>query len=254
MLEDIENIETRPQPKYVLLTYAEYMKLNHDLSVAKGWQLGQQTERSRGMKPPTAKVNVQTDAEGNETSYDIKYVLKVTSKEQEDYPDIISGFELHDSYVPVDITEQVIEGEIETDVIDWTMNHCEKQGIATTELVMYIAGKDVVDFPTIPVEGEWCKAKIYAYDTDKAKCIQPHTRTHRTPEEEPALWTVIKTVSSYEDVEDWNGSNYLAYQTVGYLVKYNNKIWASKLPISHTWIAPTLTGDGAISWKFVADV
>jgi len=250
-----ENIETRPQPAYLLLDYAEYMKLNHDLSVAKGWQLGQQTERSRGMKPQTAKVNIQTDSEGNETGYDIKYVLKLTSKEQEYYPDLIAGFELHDNYTPVDTTESVpVEGEIETDVIDWTMNHYEKQGVDTTELVTYIAGKDVANFPTIPVEGEWCKAKIYAYGTDKAKCIQPHTRTHRTPEEEPALWTVIKTVSSYEDVEDWNGSNYLAYQTVGYLVKYNNKIWASKLPISHTWIAPTLTGDGAISWKFVADV
>src|SRR6056297_1641307 len=117
-----ENIETRPQPAYLLLDYAEYMKLNHDLSVAKGWQLGQQTERSRGMKPQTAKVNIQTDSEGNETGYDIKYVLKVTSKEQEYYPDLIAGFELHDNYTPVDITEPVIEGEIETDVIDWTIN------------------------------------------------------------------------------------------------------------------------------------
>lgn len=122
------------------------------------------------------------------------------------------------------------------------------------ELRTFIAGQNVDKFPTIPAEGEWCEAKVYKYGDNKAKCIQPHTRTFRTPEEEPALWTVIKTVSSYDDVEVWNGSNWLAYQTVGYLVKHNNKIWASKLPISHTWIAPALEGDGSISWEFVADV
>ena len=123
------------------------------------------------------------------------------------------------------------------------------------ELNTYIGQKDVNLFPPIPLQGKECKyLKVYKYGANKAKCLQGHTRTHRTPEEEPALWTVIKTVSSYDDVEVWNGSNYLAYQTVGYLVKYNNKIWASKEPISHTWIAPALTGDGAISWEFVADV
>jgi len=54
-------------------------------------------------------------------------------------------------------------------------------------------------------------------------------------------------------VAAWDGANWLAYQTVGYLVKYNSKIWASKLPISHTWIAPASTGNGAISWAWVQD-
>ena len=123
------------------------------------------------------------------------------------------------------------------------------------DLTTFLAQKDVNNFPPIPLEGQECKyLKVYKYGENKAKCIQGHARTHRTPEEEPALWTVIKTVSSYEDVEDWNGSNYLAYQTVGYLVRYNNKIWASKVPISHTWIAPALEGNGAISWEYIKDL
>ena len=167
----------------------------------------------------------------------------------------MTGITLHNSYIPVDTEENLpVDGVIEPEVIDWTLNHYQKFGIENEKLKTYIAGQNVNNYPPIPNTGEWCEARIYKYGNDKARCIQPHTRTHRTPEEEAALWTVIKTVSSYDDVEDWNGSNWLAYQTVGYLVKYNNKIWASKLPISHTWIAPALEGDGAISWEFVADV
>ncbi len=123
------------------------------------------------------------------------------------------------------------------------------------ELRTYIAGMSIENFPTIPAIGEKCeKNKVYKYGDNKVKCLQEHDRMHYAPEQTPALWTVIKTVSNYDDVENWSSNNWLAYQTVGYLVKYNNKIWASKLPISHTWIAPALTGNGAISWEFVADV
>lgn len=120
--------------------------------------------------------------------------------------------------------------------------------------ITFIGQMDVNLFPPIPLEGEECKyLKVYRYGDNKARCEQKHTRTFRTPEEEPALWTVIPTIADLCDAEAWNGANYLAYQVVGYLVKYDNKIWASKLPISHTWIAPALTGDGSISWEFVQD-
>lgn len=253
----METIYNSPQPKYALLTYAEYMKLNHDLSIAKGWQLGQDTERSYSMQPQSAKINITYDGQGNETGYDLVKAVLISSKVQQDYADVISGITLYDRGEVnfVDTTEEPdIEDAIEPEVVDWTLNHCEKQGVDTEKLRTYIAGQDASNYPVIPNEGEWCEARVYKYGNDKAKCIQPHFRTHRTPEEEPALWTVIKTVSNYDDVEDWNGSNWLAYQTVGYLVKYNNKIWASRLPISHTWIAPALEGNGAISWEFVADV
>ena len=45
MPEEIQ-IETRPQPKFALLDFGEYLKLNKQLSELSGWQLGQPTERS----------------------------------------------------------------------------------------------------------------------------------------------------------------------------------------------------------------
>lgn len=128
------------------------------------------------------------------------------------------------------------------------------EGFDTEELLHnYIAGMGTGMFPEIPDEGEWCEERVYKYGKDKAKCKQAHFRTHYTLEEQPALWTVIKTIGNPCDAEPWNVDNYIAYQEVGYLVKFDNKVWASKLPISHTWIAPALTGDGAISWEFVQD-
>jgi hypothetical protein len=76
---------------------------------------------------------------------------------------------------------------------------------------------------------------------------------HFPIEDTPALWTVIKSINNLCDADAWDGNNWLSYQVVGSLVKYDNKIWVSKLPISHTWIAPALTGNGAISWEFVQD-
>ena len=61
-----------------------------------------------------------------------------------------------------------------------------------------IASKDVNLFTVIPNEGEWCEEnKVYAYGTDKAKCLQGHNRMHYTPEETPALWLIIPTVEDY---------------------------------------------------------
>ena len=66
------------------------------------------------------------------------------------------------------------------------------------ELVTHIAGLEANKFPPIPEIGEKCELnKIYAYGTDKAKCVQEHTRMHFTPEETPALWLVIRTVIGY---------------------------------------------------------
>ena len=66
------------------------------------------------------------------------------------------------------------------------------------ELRTFIASQDVIKFPTIPKEGEMCELnKIYAYGTDKGKCLQEHTRMHYTPEETPALWLIIPTVEDY---------------------------------------------------------
>lgn len=148
------------------------------------------------------------------------------------------------------------EGITEPNQVTSTGLHTLEGFDSEEERVTYIGTMDVGMFPTIPEVGQECiEGKIYAYGDNKSKCLQSHNRMSYTPEETPALWTIIPTVSDdYSDVEDWDGANWLAYQTVGYLVKYDGKIWASKLPISHTWIAPAKTGDGSISWEFVADV
>lgn len=49
----------------------------------------------------------------------------------------------------------------------------------------------------------------------------------------------------------WTQSD-LALYVVGFRVKHNNKIWEAK-NVTHTWIAPAATGDGAISWTWIKD-
>ena len=65
------------------------------------------------------------------------------------------------------------------------------------KLVTAIASKDVALFPVIPNEGERCEyLKVYRYGDDKVKCLQEHTRMYYTPEETPALWLIIPTISA----------------------------------------------------------
>ena len=64
--------------------------------------------------------------------------------------------------------------------------------------VTFIASMQVGKFPVIPEIGEWCEGnKVYAYGTDKAKCLQGHNRMHYAIEETPALWLIIPTVVGY---------------------------------------------------------
>ena len=64
--------------------------------------------------------------------------------------------------------------------------------------ITYIAGMQSGMFPTIPEIGEPCEAnKIYAYGTDKAKCLQSHNRMHYPIEQTPALWLIIPTIVGY---------------------------------------------------------
>ena len=196
-MKEQQHIETRPQPKFALLTFGEYYQLNHDLSIARGWQLGIDTERYAPMNTPLAKVNVEYDTEGNEISYEIRLVMPISSEIQENHPDLLTGIELVNSYIPVDdaIEEVAINDDIDPDVIGWTFNHCQAQGVDSSNLVTYIASQDASNYPPIPNVGEWCEAKVYSYNGDKVKCLQPHTRMHFTPKETPALWLIIETVT-----------------------------------------------------------
>ena len=101
------------------------------------------------------------------------------------------------------------------------------------QLVTRIASKDVNLFPTIPNEGEWCEeGKVYAYGTDKAKCLQGHNRMHFAPEETPALWLIIETVEDYPVWVQPTGAHD-AYQK-GDIVYYGGNLWISKIDANVT--------------------
>lgn len=87
------------------------------------------------------------------------------------------------------------------------------------------------------------------------KVLQPHTSSLE--------WRPNEAVSLYEHVyvappgdlcdtaELWDTNNWAAY-TVGYIVKHEGAIYEA-IGTSHTWIAPSETGDGAISWAWIKD-
>lgn len=138
-MEEQQYIETRPQPGYALLTFGEYYKLNHDLSIARGWQLNKDTERYVPMNTPLAKVNSEFDSEGNEISYEVKLVMPISSEIQEIHADLLTGIELVSSYQEVEgqITEIVAIG-LSSDIIDWTLLHYLKVGTIRDGLVIWL--------------------------------------------------------------------------------------------------------------------
>ena len=131
--------ETRPQPAYALLSYGEYYKLNHDLSVARGWQIGGNTERVFEMNPQAAKVSIQYDSEGIETGYDIRFVMPISTEIQENHSELLQGIELVSSFTPVEIDVQEIIAEgLTSDVVDWTLQHYFKVGKKEDGLILWL--------------------------------------------------------------------------------------------------------------------
>lgn len=95
------------------------------------------------------------------------------------------------------------------------------------ELVTFIASTGVDKFPVIPEIGEWCEGnKVYAYDDDKAKCLQGHNRMHYAIEETPALWLIITTISAGYPVWVQPTGAHDAYQ-LGDRVSFNGKNYES---------------------------
>lgn len=80
--------------------------------------------------------------------------------------------------------------------------------------------------------------------------IQPHmTLEGWEPDKTPALWSEVQEPSVKPP--QWNTGNWALY-VIGYRVYDSGKIWEA-INTSHTWIQPDLTGNGAISWKFIED-
>lgn len=106
------------------------------------------------------------------------------------------------------------------------------------ELQTRIAQLDVTKFPALPEVGEWCeKNVVYKYGIDKAKCLQSHTRMHYAPEETPALFLIITTVSTYPVWKQPTGAHD-SYQ-VGDRVTHNG----------FDWECTAGDGSGSNSWE-----
>ena len=87
--------------------------------------------------------------------------------------------------------------------------------------------------------------------TLKYKCKQPHqTVVGQTPDLTPALWEYIYVPIATKPPQ-WVSGNWAQY-VMNYEVFDLGKVWKVK-GLTHTWIQPALTGDGAISWTFVKD-
>lgn len=89
------------------------------------------------------------------------------------------------------------------------------------------------------------------YQGKTYKCILAHVTQ--------SDWTPILTLGNlWEEVPEqqeqppqWNTANWIQY-VVGYRVYDSGKIWEA-INTTHTWIQPALTGNGAISWKYIED-
>lgn len=110
--------------------------------------------------------------------------------------------------------------------------------------VTFIASMQVGKFPHIPEIGEWCEGnKVYAYGTDKAKCLQGHNRMSFAIEDTPALWLIIPTISAgYPQWVQPSGAHD-AY-ALGDRVSFNGKNYESLIN-ANVW-SPSAYPDG---WK-----
>lgn len=92
------------------------------------------------------------------------------------------------------------------------------------------------------------------YNGIQYEVIQPHmTLIGWEPDKAITLWN--KVAGQEEPTElppQWVSSEYYKY-VVGYRVLDSGKIWEA-INTTHTWIQPALSGNGSISWKFIADV
>lgn len=107
MEEIIEQVEVK-STKYVLLSVEAYSVLNHKISEAMGFDIGEPTERYAPVIPMLAKTNIQFES-GNELEdgsfemvemFDKTPVMPITARIQEKHNELLIGLDLVDSYVP----------------------------------------------------------------------------------------------------------------------------------------------------------
>lgn len=93
---------------------------------------------------------------------------------------------------------------------------------------------------------------IRFYNGIKYVVVLAHqTQDDWTPDKATTLWDEYSEPIPDVKPPQWNTNDWGKY-IVGYKVYDSGKIWEA-INTTHTWIQPALTGNGAISWKFIKD-
>lgn len=123
--------------KYILLTVGEYIALNNEISVFKGYDLSKSTQRVYPVNPSLAKINIVYEDE-KEVSFDLRCVVKVSVRDQEIYSGIFSKYELirksEVNFTDIQLNEIEAEG-LSTEQIDWYLNHYSEVGDKSVEAI-----------------------------------------------------------------------------------------------------------------------
>lgn len=106
---------------YALLSFSDYYRLNHSVSVAKGYDLNNPTERVWEVTPTLAKTNIQVNDETE--TYDIACVALITP----DNLQYVTGLTLVQSYEPApDTFDELILTGMTSEQEDWILKHIDK--------------------------------------------------------------------------------------------------------------------------------
>lgn len=119
-MEEILNIPT-VSTKYVVLTTSDYLKLNEAISKAKGYNLNDATARYANIIPNLCKVNI-TYADEVE-SYDVMAVMELTAEVQINYPELMEGLTLVDSFTQAEPSTELTAVDLTSVTVDYTLNH-----------------------------------------------------------------------------------------------------------------------------------
>jgi len=136
-MEEENNIPT-PYTKYCVLSASEYFALNNEISLAKGYALGDDTSRYSSMNPELCKTNIQVVDEVE--TFDLACVMTVTVETQELFPEL----ELVDKYVSADmnLTNIKVEGQT-TEQLDYLLNHYNAVGDKSIDLIQSDAERSI---------------------------------------------------------------------------------------------------------------
>ena len=91
------------------------------------------------------------------------------------------------------------------------------------------------------------------YNGIQYEVTQPHqTLTSWEPDKTlGVLWNKVAGQDEPELPPQWNTNDWGKY-VVGYRVLDSGKIWEA-INTTHTWIQPAMSGNGAMSWKYIED-